>query len=80
MGDPAVADCQQVPPPPVNRLPRRHNGDAGDGTAANKLAQFARLLRSKHDPPLDVAAVNKDGNCLFCIVLLQVYGNALALR
>ncbi len=56
----------------MDRLPGGHNRDAGDGTAANKLARFARLLRSKHDPPLDVAAVNKDRNCLFPVVLLQV--------
>ncbi len=78
MGDPAAADCQQVPPPPADRLPGEHDRDARDGAAADKLACFARLLRSKHDPPLDVAAVNKDGNCLFRVVSLQVYGNALA--
>jgi hypothetical protein len=72
----AVADCQGVPPPPADRLSGGHNRDAGDGAAANKLARFAQLLRSKHDPSLDVAAVDKDGNCLFRVLLLQVYGNA----
>jgi hypothetical protein len=78
MGDPAVADCQRVPPPPVDRLPGGHYRDAGDGAAANKLARFTLLLRSKHDSPLDVAAVDEDGNCLFCVVSLHVYGNASA--
>jgi hypothetical protein len=78
MGDPAVADCQQVPPPPADRLPGGHDRDTGDGAAVNKLARFARLLRSKHDPPLDVAAVDEDGNCLLRVGLLQVYGNASA--
>jgi hypothetical protein len=55
-----------------------HDRDAGDSATTNKLARFARLLRSKHDPPLDVAAVNKNGNCLFRVVSLQVYSNALA--
>ncbi len=73
-----MADCQQVPPPPADHLPRGHDRDAGDGAAANKLARFARLLRSKHDPPLNVTAVDEDGNCHFCVVLLQVYGNASA--
>ncbi len=57
--------------------PRGHDRDAGVA-ADDELARFARLLRSKHDPPLDVAVVDKDGNCLFHVVLLQVYGNALA--
>ncbi len=78
MGDPAVADGQQAPPPPADHLPGGHDRDAGDGAAANKLAPFARLLRSKHDPPLDVAAVDEDGNCLFHVVSLQVYGDASA--
>ncbi len=73
-----MADCQQVPPPPADCLPGGHNRDAGDGAAANKLARFSRLLRSKRNPPLDVAVVNEDGNCLFCVVLLQMYGNTLA--
>ncbi len=68
MGDPVVVDCQRVPPPPADRLPGGHDRDARDGAAANKLACFVRLLRSKHDPPLDVAAVNEDGNCLFRVV------------
>ncbi len=78
MGDPAVADGQQPPPPPPDRPPRENDRDAGDGTNNNELARFARLIRSKHNPPLNVAAVDKDGNCLFCVVLLQVYGNASA--
>ena len=77
-GDPAVADGRQPPPPPADRPPRGHDRDAGDGANNNKLARFARLLRSKHDPPLNVAAVDEDGNCLFRIVSLQVYGDALA--
>ncbi len=48
MGDPVVA-------------PGGHDRDAGVA-ADNKLACFAKLLRSKHDPPLDVEAVDKDGN------------------
>ncbi len=28
--------------------------------------------------PLDVAAVDGNGNCLFCVVSLQMYGNASA--
>jgi hypothetical protein len=66
------------PSTPADRLPGGHDRDAGDGAAADKLARFARLLRSKHDPSLDVAAVDEDGNCLFRMVLLQVYGNASA--
>jgi hypothetical protein len=62
----------------VDHLPGGHDRDAGEGAAANKLARFTQLLRSKHDPPFDVAVVNKDRNCLFCVMLLQVYGNALA--
>jgi hypothetical protein len=73
-----VVDGQQPHLPPADRPPGGHNRDAGDGANNNKLACFARLLRSKHNPPLDAAAVNKDGNCLFCVVLLQVYGNASA--
>ncbi len=78
MGDPTVADGQQAPLPPADRLPRGHDRDAGDGTAANKLARFTRLLRSKHNPPLNIKVVDKDGNCLFHVVSLQVYGNASA--
>jgi hypothetical protein len=78
MGDPAVADGRQPPPPPADRPPGGHDRDAGDGADDNKLARFARLLRSEHNPPLNVAAVDKDGNCLFHVVLLQVYGNASA--
>ncbi len=77
MGDPTVADSQQPPPPPVDHPPGGHDRDAGDGTVDDELAHFARLLRSEHDPPLNVAAVDKDGNCLFRVVLLQVYGDAL---
>ncbi len=33
---------------------------------------------SKHAPPLNVEVDYKDGNYLFHVVLLQVYGNALA--
>jgi hypothetical protein len=29
-------------------------------------------------PPLDVTPVDEDGNCLLCVVLLQVYGDASA--
>ncbi len=66
------------PSAPPDRLPGGHDRDTGDGAAADKLACFAQLLRSKHDPPLDIAAVDKDGNCLFCVMLLQVYGNSSA--
>ncbi len=69
-GDPAVADGRQPPPPPVDRPPRGHNRDAGDSANDNELARFAQILRSKHDPPLDIAAVDEDRNCLFCIVSL----------
>ncbi len=41
MGDPAVADGQRAPLPPVDCLPGGHDRDAGDGAAANKLACFA---------------------------------------
>jgi hypothetical protein len=78
LGDPTVADSQRPPPPPADCPPGGHNRDAGDGAAIDELAHFARLLRSEHNPPLDVAAVDKDGNCLFCVVSLQVYGNASA--
>ncbi len=70
MGDPAVADGRRPPPPPADRPPGGNNRDAGDGADNNELALFARLLRSKHNPPLDVAAVDEDGNCLFRVVLL----------
>ena len=61
MGDPAVADGRRPPPPPVDCPPGGHDRDAGVA-ADNELACFARLLRSEHDPPLDVAAVDEDGN------------------
>jgi hypothetical protein len=80
MGDPAVADSQRPPPPPVDRPPGGHNRNAGDGANNNELARFARLLRSKHDPPLNVTAVDEDGNCLFHVVLLQVYGDTSGAR
>ncbi len=78
MGDPVVADGRRPPPPPADRPSGGHDRDAGDGADDNKLARFTRLLRSEHDPPLDVAAVDEDGNCLFCVMLLQMYGDALA--
>jgi hypothetical protein len=77
-GNPAVADGRQPPPPPADRPPGGHDRDAGDGANDDKLARFAQLLRSEHDPPLEVAAVDEDRNCLFCDVLLQVYSNASA--
>jgi hypothetical protein len=55
-----------------------HDRDARDGANNDKLAHFAQLLRSEDNPPLNVAAVDKDGNCLFRVMLLQVYGNASA--
>ncbi len=61
MGDPAVADSRRPPLPPANCPPGEHDRDA-KVAADNKLARFARLLRSEHNPPLDVAAVDKDGN------------------
>ncbi len=61
MGDPAVADCRQPPPPPADCPPGVHDRDAGVA-ADDKLVCFAQLLRSEHDPPLDIAAVDKDGN------------------
>jgi hypothetical protein len=73
-----VADGRRPPLPPTDRPPGGHDRDAGDGAAADKLARFTRLLRSKHDPPLDVTAVDVDRNCLFSVVLLQVYGNVSA--
>ncbi len=62
----------------MDLLPGGHDRDAGDGSDDDKLARFAQLLRSKHDPPLDVTVVDEDGNCLFRVVSLQVYGNASA--
>ncbi len=67
-----------IPPPPADRPPRGHNGDAGDGANDNELARFTQFLRSEHNPPLFVAAGNGDRNCLFCTMSLQVYGNVLA--
>jgi hypothetical protein len=61
MGDPLVADDRQPPPPPVDCPPGGHNRDAGVAVD-DKLACFAQLLRSKHDPPLDVAAVDENGD------------------
>ncbi len=61
MGDPVVADGRRPPLPPGDCPPGGHDRDAGVA-ADDKLARFARLLRSKHNPPLDVAAVDKDGN------------------
>jgi hypothetical protein len=61
MGDPAVADGRQPPSPLADCPPGGHNRDAGVA-ADNELARFARLLRSEHGPPLDVVAVDKDGN------------------
>ncbi len=72
-----MADGQRPPPPPADRPPGGHDRDTRDSADNDKLARFSRLLRSKHDPPLDVAVVNKDGNCLFGVVSLQVYGAAL---
>ncbi len=73
-----VADGQRPPTAPADRPPGGHDRDTGDGADDNKQARFARLLRSKHEPPLNIAAVDKDGNCLFRVVLLQVYGNVSA--
>ncbi len=67
-----------TPSAPHGPPPGGHDRDAGDGTNNDKLAPFAQLLRSKHDPPLDVPAVDKDGNCLFRVMSLQVYGNTSA--
>jgi hypothetical protein len=78
MGDPAVADGRRPPPPPVDHPPGGHDRDSGDGADNDELARFARLLRSEHDLPLDVVAVEEDGNCHFRVVSLQVYGNELA--
>ncbi len=61
MGDPGVADGRQPPLPPADCHPGGHDRDAGVA-ADDELARFARLFRSEHDPPFDVAAVNKDGN------------------
>ncbi len=77
-GDAAVADGRQPPLPPRNPPPGGHDRDARHGADDDELARFARLLRSEHDPPLDVAVVNEDRNCLFRVVLLQMYGNASA--
>ncbi|KAL9185647.1 hypothetical protein ACHAXT_003424 [Thalassiosira profunda] len=46
--------------------------DAGEPTT---LARFVRLLRTRHRPPLDVVAMDGDGNCLFRALALQVYGD-----
>ncbi len=67
-----------TPSTPTDCPPEGHDRNAGYGANKDKLARFARLLRSKHDPPLDVAAVDEDGNCHFRVMSLQVYGNALA--
>ncbi len=67
-----------TPSAPHGPPPGGHDSDAKDGANNDELARFAQLLSSEHDPPLNVAAVDKDGNCLFCIMLLQVYNNALA--
>ncbi len=61
MGDPAVADGRRPPPPPVDCPPGGYDRDAGVA-ADDKLARFARLIRSEHDPPIDVTAVDKDRN------------------
>ena len=61
MGDSAVADGRQPPPPPADCPPGGHDRDAGVA-ADNKLARFARLLRSEYDHPLDITAAKKDGN------------------
>ncbi len=50
-----------TPSAPRGLPPGGHDRDAGVA-ADDELARFARLLRSKHDPPLDVAAVDEDGN------------------
>ena len=59
-----MADGRQPPPPPADSPPGGHDRDAGVAgvDADDELARFARLLRSEHNPPLDVAAVDKDGN------------------
>jgi hypothetical protein len=61
MGDPTVADGRQPPPPPADCPPGGHDRDAGVA-ADDELAHFARLLRSEHNPPLDISAVDKDKN------------------
>ncbi len=71
-----MADGRRPPLTPADRPPGGHDRDAGDGAADDELARFAQLLMSKHDPPLDVAAVDEDRNCLFRVVSLQVYGDA----
>jgi hypothetical protein len=73
-----MADDRRPPPPPADRPPGGHDRDARDGADNDELARFAQLLRSEHDLPLNVAAVNEDGNCLFRVVSLQVYSNASA--
>ncbi len=57
-----MADGRRPPPPPVDRPPGGHERDAEDGADDDELARFARLLRSEHNPPLAVAAVDEDGN------------------
>ena len=67
-----------TPSAPRGPPPGGHDRDAGDGVDDDELARFARLLRSEHDPPLNVAAVDEDKNCLLRVLSLQVYRDASA--
>ncbi len=55
---------------------------ARQGRRGRRRRQQASQLRPTPQvqarPPLNVAPVDKDGNYLFCVVLLEVYGNASA--
>eukprot|EP00578_Thalassiosira_sp_NH16_P021618 CAMPEP_0181085646 /NCGR_PEP_ID=MMETSP1071-20121207/5337_1 /TAXON_ID=35127 /ORGANISM="Thalassiosira sp., Strain NH16" /LENGTH=465 /DNA_ID=CAMNT_0023167455 /DNA_START=554 /DNA_END=1951 /DNA_ORIENTATION=- len=67
--DPATMSKTDAPP---NIGDDDHDNDDPD-TAA--MMQFVRLLRTRHEPPLDMVEMDGDGNCLFRAVSLQVYGD-----
>ena len=46
-----------------------------DDPADAVLSKFIHLLRTKHNPPLDMVEMDGDGNCLFRAISLQVYGD-----
>lgn len=39
------------------------------------LTNFIHLLRTTHNPPLEIETMQGDGNCLFRAISLQVYGS-----
>lgn len=54
---------------------KNDNGDMNKNNSDLLLSQFTHLLRTQHNPPLDMVEMDGDGNCLFRAISLQVYGD-----